>query len=74
MKVKRIPGRQRVRGVLARRLRALADLLDPRGALKRTHCSFMFEDGIGIVFYDDPRGCPAWYYGDDDYVKAWQPR
>lgn len=63
----------RVRSPIARHLRALADRLDPRGAPKRTHCSFTFEDGIGIVFHKDQRGCPVWYYGDDDYKKAWQP-
>ena len=44
---------------LARRLRLLADRLDYAGAPRRTH-----------VFREDGRGCPVWYYGYKDYMRA----
>ena len=41
-------------------------------AFKRTHLSFEFVDGVGIVTNEDGHGCPLWYYGDDDYARAWE--
>ena len=55
---------------LARRLRLLADRLDGAGAPRHMGHSFTFEDGRGLVFRDDGRGCPLWYLGADDYARA----
>lgn len=55
---------------IARCLRTLADRLDQVGAPKRLHWSFTFESYSGIVFREDGKGCPLWYYGDADYVRA----
>lgn len=30
---------------------------------------FTFEDGLGVVFRDDGRGCPVWYMAQD-YDRA----
>lgn len=51
-------------------LRLLADRLDPDGAPRRTHQSWTFERGRGIVFRDDGKGCPVWYLGRADYARA----
>lgn len=52
------------------RLRRLADRLDRAGEPKRTSWSFTIEDGQGVVFNQDGRGCPLWYLGDADYERA----
>jgi hypothetical protein len=54
----------------ARWLRRLADRIDHAGAPKIMHWSFTFEEGEGIVFRDDGRGCPLAYLGDRDYKRA----
>lgn len=55
---------------LARLLRDMADRLDPDGAARLTHVSFTFEDGTGLVFRGDGRGCPVAYLGYADYERA----
>lgn len=55
---------------LARRLRFLADRIDPSGAPRQTGWSFTFEQGTGIVFRQDGVGCPIWYLGMDSYARA----
>ena len=56
---------------LARLLRRWADRLDHYGAPKKmTRLSFTFEHGEGLVVRTDGRGCPLWYYGNDDYARA----
>lgn len=57
-------------GWVARRLRMVADRLDHAGAPKATSWSFTFEEGIGIAFRQDGRGCRLWYLGDTEYEKA----
>ena len=51
-------------------LRKWADRLDLAGAPKRTGWSFTFEEGWGTVFNQDGRGCPLWYYGNEDFQLA----
>lgn len=52
-------------------LRRIADRLDDDGAPKGMSCySFTFENGEGIRFRDDGRGCPLWHLGKDDYERA----
>lgn len=55
---------------LARRLRFLADRIDHRSAPRCTGYSFTFEDGYGIRFRDDGRGCPIWHLGEEAYERA----
>lgn len=56
---------------LARRMRRLADRIDPDGAPRAIGWSFTFERGEGIRFRDDRRGCRLWYLGElDDREKA----
>ena len=55
---------------LAYWLRRLADRIDHAGAPKLMHWSFTFEEGQGIVFREDGRGCPLAYLGDDAYERA----
>ncbi len=55
---------------LARRLRFLADRIDPAGAPRGTHWSFTFEQSEGVRFREDGRGCPIWYLGSGDYQRA----
>jgi hypothetical protein len=55
---------------LARRLRFLADRIDPAGAPRATGWSFTFEKGEGIRFNDNNHGCPLWYLSDKDYERA----
>lgn len=55
---------------IATRLRYLADRIDPKGAPRFTGYHFRFEAKKGIVFDLGP-GCGVWYYGEDDYSKAW---
>ena len=33
--------------------------------------SFTYEEGEGIRFRQDGRGCRLWYLGDADYDRAW---
>ena len=58
---------------LAEWLRRIADRMDHAGAPKYTGWSFTFEDGKGIVFRNDLRGCPVVYLGDKDYERAHYP-
>lgn len=51
-------------------LRRLADRLDPAGAPRCTGWSFTFEQGSGVEFHQDNRGCPLWYLGGADYLRA----
>lgn len=51
-------------------LRQIADRLDPEGAPRGMSYSFTFEDGEGIRFRDDGKGCPLWHLGQDDYQRA----
>lgn len=56
---------------LARRLRFLADRVDPTTGprLMTAVSGFTFEEGLGVVFRDDGRGCPLWYM-QQDYDRA----
>jgi hypothetical protein len=65
--MRRTPG---IRGYIGRYLRTWADRIDRLGAPKATHVSFTFEEGVGIMFRDDGRGCRLWYYGDTGYERA----
>jgi hypothetical protein len=51
-------------------LRQVADRIDHAGAPKLTGWSFTFEQGQGLVFRQDGRGCPVAYLGDADYERA----
>lgn len=51
-------------------LRRIADRIDPAGAPRATGRSFTFELHEGIRFRDDGRGCPLWYLGEADYLRA----
>ena len=62
-----VPGLSALAGLLRR----IADRIDRHGAPKGTHLSFTFERGTGVVVRKDGRGCPLWYYGDDDYERAY---
>jgi hypothetical protein len=56
---------------IATRLRYLADRIDYAGAPKAmSGYSFTFENRRGIVFREDGKGCPLWYYGEADYQRA----
>ncbi len=55
---------------LARRLRYLADRIDPAHAPRALHWSFTFERGEGIRFREDSRGCRLWYISTADYDRA----
>lgn len=56
---------------IAYKLRIWADRLDWEGAPKRTDSSFTYERGKGVVFNFDRRGCPLWYYGNQDHERAY---
>jgi hypothetical protein len=58
---------------LAGWFRRVADSIDEEGSPKVTHCSFTFEDGLGIVFHEDHRGCRVAYLGDDELRRARDP-
>ena len=62
--------RKGVRARIGWRLRCWADRIDYDGAPRAMSVRFTFEDRIGIVFRDDGRGCPLWYYGRADYEHA----
>jgi len=52
-------------------LRRIADRLDPASTPRRMSShSFTFEEGEGIRFRSDGKGCPLWYLGEDDYSRA----
>ena len=55
---------------LAFLLRRVAGRIDREGTPKHMSYSFTFEDGEGIRFRDDGRGCPLWYLGEADYERA----
>jgi hypothetical protein len=55
---------------LGRLLRRAADRIDRAGAAKIMGWSFTFEEGTGIVFREDGRGCPLAYLGAADYARA----
>lgn len=55
---------------IAERLRRTADRIDHEGAPKITHRTFTFEQGEGIRFREDGRGCHVAYLGDAEYGKA----
>ncbi len=55
---------------LAVLLRHLADRIDHAGAPKLTHWSFTSEQGAGLVFNQEHRGCPVACLGDGDYARA----
>lgn len=55
---------------LAERLRRIADRIDYAGSPKAMGWSFTFEQGEGIRFREDGRGCRLWYLGDRDYERA----
>jgi len=55
---------------IAHWMRTLADRLDHRGAPKCIGWTFTFEHKRGLVFREDGKGCPLWYYGDDNYQRA----
>lgn len=59
-----------VRSRVGRVLRRLAERVDPDGAPRGGGYSFTFENGIGIVFREDGRGCPLWYLSKADYERA----
>ncbi|MGW5519031.1 hypothetical protein [Nocardia africana] len=60
-----------LRSAIGYRLRTWADRIDYKGAPRRlTSYTFTFEDGEGIRFREDGRGCRLWYLGDADYDKA----
>lgn len=51
-------------------LRRLADRIDHPHAPKGIGWSFTFEEGRGIVFNDQRRGCPLWYLDDAAYERS----
>lgn len=55
---------------LAQQLRFLADRIDYAGAPKAIGWSFTHEEGEGIRFREDGRGCQLWHLGDAEYDKA----
>lgn len=59
-----------MRAKLALWLRTLADRIDHAGAPKGMYWTFTFEDGEGIRFREDGKGCPLWYLGDGDHERA----
>lgn len=59
-----------MRAKLAGWLRTLADRIDHAGAPKGMSMSFTYEDGEGIRFREDGKGCPLWYLGDGDHERA----
>lgn len=56
---------------VARWLRRTADRIDPARAPRHICYSFTFEEGEGIRFRTDGRGCPLVYLNQDDYYRAW---
>lgn len=59
-----------MRSRIGRWMRRWADRIDDRGAPRGMSYTFTFEDGEGIRFRKDGKGCRLWYYGMDDYEKA----
>lgn len=60
-----------VRRWVATRLIFAASRIDPYGAFRRTSMTFEFVEGVGVEWQWGGGGCPLWYYGQDDYAKAW---
>lgn len=58
------------RKAVGRRLRFWADRIDHEGAPRLMGYSFTFEEGEGIRFRDDRRGCRLAYLGMAEYEKA----
>ena len=63
---------------ISRRLRRLADRIDPEEASLLSQLRFYYRDGVGVVVvgaqgvapHDDPRGCPLWFQrGDYDLAR-----
>lgn len=50
-------------------LRRIADRIDHQNAPRITNWSFTFEDGEGIRFREDGKGCPVAYFAED-YERA----
>jgi len=48
--------------------------MDWEGAPKRTSWSFTFEENLGVVFSQEGKGCPVWYYGNADFQRAYEAR
>lgn len=59
-----------MRAIVGRRLRFLADRVDPDGAPRMTNLRFTIEHRRGLVVREDGKGCPLWYYGMEDYARA----
>ena len=53
-----------------KKLRRLADWIDPVGAPRLTHWTFTFERGEGVRFREDGRGCRVAYLGEEEYERA----
>jgi len=51
-------------------LRRIADRIAPDAAPHWLGWSFTFEIGEGVRWHDDGRGCPVWYLGEADYLRA----
>jgi len=66
----RIVGGSGMKQRLAAWLREWADRIHPTTAPRYTSYSFTFEEGQGIKFRTDQRGCPLWYLGETDYARA----
>lgn len=62
--------RKGVRAFIGRRLRYAADRIDLPGAPRAMSVRFTFEEGVGIIFRQDNRGCLLWYIGDAEYERA----
>lgn len=61
---------ERARVRAGRWLRTLADRIDPRGAPRLIGWSFTIEEGHGIRFRRDGRGCRLAYPGNAEYERA----
>lgn len=63
--------RQGWRARLGWKLRCWADRVDEANCPKRlSTLSFTFEEGEGIRFREDRRGCPLAYMSEADYARA----
>jgi len=59
-----------MRGWIGWQLRKYADRIDWAGAPKLTHWTFTIENGRGVVFREDGKGCRIAYLGNDEYERA----
>lgn len=57
---------------LATRLLFWSARLDPEGTFRRTSMSFEFVENVGVEWNWDNHGCPLWYFGRKDYLRAWE--